>query len=121
MTPEREAYLAKCGKLEKKYREWIAKTKETIKDAKENLNRVGVDVEWEKHILRSHKIYLGWYRHELNRLKGMDRVVVPKVTYVSKCNDTFMQRLERCTCGERLIGENYCPGCGRKILWEKVK
>lgn len=77
MTPKREKYLAKCGKLEMKYRKWIQDTKERIKEAKERLT-IECDVEWEKSIMRSHKVYLGWYKHELNRLKGMDRVVVPR-------------------------------------------
>lgn len=113
MPPEREAYLAKCGKLEKKYREWISKTKEIIKDAKANLNDTGIDVEWEKNILRSHKMYLSWYRHELNRLKGMDRVVVPKRRML------VIPHYE-CKCCWWLGDEyNYCPNCGRRILWEK--
>lgn len=72
-------------------------------------------------MVKQYKVIISALYHELARLKGMDRVVVPKVTYVGKCNDTFMQRVERCTCGERLIGENYCPECGRRILREKVK
>ena len=67
MTPKREVYLKKCGKWERKYREWIKLTEERIKEAKHNLN-AGVDVEWEKSILRSQKVYLSWYRHELARL-----------------------------------------------------
>ena len=118
MTPKREAYLAKCGELEKKYREWIAKTKEIIKDAKANLNDTGVDVEWEKNILRSHKLYLGWYRHELNRLKGMDRVARIDWTNTNYYGDLC----GRCKCGNLVTEFNkYCDECGRRLLCKKVK
>ena len=112
MTPKREKYLAKCGKLEMKYRKWIQDTKERIKEAKERLT-IECDVEWEKSIMRSHKVYLGWYKHELNRLKGMDRVVVPKRGCFCKCG--------RDLYGAKMLGSKYCDECGRKLLWEKVK
>ena len=129
MTPKREKYLAKCGKLEMKYRKWIQDTKERIKEAKERLT-IECDVEWEKSIIRSHKVYLGWYKHELNRLKGMDRVVVPKVNFsvpqIREWGRTGRKSYyATCKCGNGNLysgsDERYCPNCGRLILWEKVK
>ena len=71
------------------------------------------------------KIKLNAYRHKLARIKGMDRVVVPRdVTF-----DTFVicyclegyRLLGVCSCGKRLVQykHNYCPDCGRLILWNK--
>ena len=118
MTPERKAYLAKCGKLEKKYRKWIQDTKERIKEAKERLS-IECDVEWEQSIIRSHKVYLGWYKHELNRLKGMDRVVVPR--NYREWNASITGHLATCECGRDVSSETNCPVCGRPILCEKLK
>jgi hypothetical protein len=72
-------------------------------------------------LIRHNKIQLNAYRHELQRLKGMDRVVVPRVSYTSERSGQFLVRHEHCCCGNKLFGEVYCPECGRRILWEKVK
>ena len=118
MTPEREAYLAKCSKKEKFYRDWIAFVKQEIKVAKEALNS-GFDNELLKLYLYNRKHCLMMYRHELARLKGMDRVVVPKRPILARWSGIW---LGYCKCNGSVKSlEVYCPHCGRRILWEKVK
>lgn len=90
MTPEREKYLAKCGKREKFLRAKIKDEKITIRNNKyaiQTLPRIhNLDLEqaskWVceyKSSIAKAKIMLSSYRHELNHFKGMDRMVVPKV------------------------------------------
>lgn len=112
MTPERKAYLAKCSEWEIEVRNRIRLYKQQIRLAKESL-KYGYDDKWYRHCLRKHKHYLMMYRHELHRLKGMDRVAVPRRAegYIG----VFV-----CKCGSDVIA-NYCPNCGRRILWDKVK
>lgn len=119
MTPERKAYLAKCGRLERKYRLWIKLSKERIKEAKANIAQRG-DIYWEKDVLRSQKLYLSWYRHELNRLKGMNNVVVPRGVIIPPNTDL---KQGYCICGRDVYDalDSYCPKCGRRILWERAK
>ena len=112
MTPKRKAYLAKCSEWEVEVRNWIKIQKQQLRIAKTGLG-YGCDDEYYRHNVRKRKRYLMMYRHELQRLKGMDRVVVPKRAegYIG----VFV-----CSCGSDVIA-NYCPNCGRRILWEKVK
>ena len=69
-------------------------------------------------MIRFGKVRLAAYRHELNRLKGMDRVVVPSDAYTREYLGNGV-----CVCGYELHKKrhNYCPRCGRRVLWEKVK
>ena len=112
MTPEREKYLAKCSKREKYLRKEIRDYKNEIRTIKSALQTES-DYEWYLGCLKFRKLWLTMVRHELHRLKGMDRVVVPKRAegYIG----VFV-----CSCGSDVIA-NYCPNCGRKLLWEKVK
>lgn len=130
MTLKREMYLDTCSPKELRIRGLIRYHKHKLKEAKAVCNSYNLQANSRKafsyllatgHILH-HKTIVSNLRHELNRLKGMDRVVVPKVTYYLRNNGAFVQRANRCLCGERLAGgEWYCPNCGRKILWDKMK
>lgn len=117
MTPQRQAYLAKCGKREKVLRDLIIKAKALIRACKKSLNADGEPCFF-KDLIREAKFELNAYRHEIARLKGMDRVVRAK-----EFQEVGSQGLSRCSkCGEDLsINERFCSACGRKILWEKVK
>ena len=120
MTPKREAYLAKCSEKEKFWRKWIACEKQEVKAIKEALNS-GADNNWNRHCLRTRKRYLMMYRHELARLKGMDKVVVPILIKASR--ETFPDHSYMCKCLKYLgwvKDINYCPKCGKRVLWEKV-
>jgi hypothetical protein len=122
MTPEREAYLAKCSYKERKLRELIAEEKQVIKRFKERQKYPNKFLRSVQLLLiKRSKIALSALRHELQRLKGMDNVVVPKVSYTSERSGQFLLRHEHCCCGNELYGELYCPECGKRVLWEKVK
>ena len=60
-------------------------------------------------------------RHELARLKGMDRVVVVGD------DEPFVNTLTgaeywTCKCGTGIyVTDNYCSNCGERILWWKVE
>ena len=136
MTPEREKYLAKCSEREMWIRRQISSDKRELSNAKIRLKVFREELleayelgKWfavrEKQqidiMLKVTKYRLTVCKQALARLKGVDRVVVPKVTYIGFGGSDFLQRVERCTCGERLMGENYCPECGRRILRKKVR
>ena len=123
MTPEREKYLAKCSKKELVIRCKISEAKSNLAYYKDFLTR-NID-DWGlmvcKQCVDKYKLELTAYRHELQRSKGMGRVVVPKRIFI----DNYCGISTKCTCCKcgRLIPhfENYCSDCGRHILWEKVK
>ena len=130
MTPKRREYLIKSSNKEREIRGLIRRCKKALSISKSECNAFNLKpadkkpLEYlEKYIqIQDSKILLQALRHELARLKGMDRVVVPKVTYYLRNNGAFVQRANHCLCGQRLAGgEWYCPKCGRKILWEEVK
>ena len=79
------------------------------------------DIEYCLSSIRFHKDRINCYRHELARLKGMDRVVVigddePFVNTLT-CAEYWT-----CKCGAGIYGsDRYCSNCGKRILWEKVK
>ena len=123
MTPEREKYIRSCNLKERIIRHLIRNSKEELKKNKAVCNSYNLKLIGRKpfgyklHIVRikESKLMLNAYRHELARVKGMDRVVVPKpVGY---------KELEwYCKCGEEVIDfDTYCSYCGRRLLWEKVK
>ena len=129
MTPKREAYLAKCGKREKYLRKEIKDYKREIKAIKSAL-QTGYDSEFNLGCLKFRKLWLTMCRHELARLKGMDRVVMPKVKFsvpqIREWGHTGRKSYyATCKCGNDTLysgnDERYCPNCGRRILWEKVK
>lgn len=90
MTPEREAYLAKCKWKERYIRDKIAQEKGYIKHNKQILNSVNLDeaydcfafeIDYLHYEIKYRKYKLTVLRHELQRLKGMDRVVIPSERY----------------------------------------
>lgn len=137
MTPEREKYLAKCGKREKFLRAKIKDEKKTIRANKyaiQTLPRIpNLDLKQASKWVCNYKrniaealLMLSYYRHELNRFKCMDRVVVPREVEIHlKIVGMGMVNVATgiCKCGEKLesLGHVHCPVCGRRILWEKVK
>ena len=119
MTPEREKYLAKCSKKELAIRCKISEAKSNLAYYKDFLTR-NID-DWGlmvcKQSVDKYKMELTAYRHELQRIKGMDRVAVPKVLVTGDYLEGFCWN-----CGG-VVSEHdheYCPCCGRLILWEKV-
>ena len=122
LTPERKAYWLSIGFKERQLRALINDEKCAIKCFKNNFKYPeNYNCNILSIMLRQAKIRLTAYRHALNRLKGMDRVVVPKRIFIDNyCG--ISTKCTRCKCG-RLIPhfENYCSDCGRRILWEKVK
>ena len=120
MTPEREAYLAKCGDKEVWLRSAIRATKRDISYQKQRISNA--NEEWiatgAKCELWNEKQLLMTLRHELQRIKGMDRVVIPSEQYDRRF-ETYNWYCTKCD-SEISVFENYCPTCGRKILWKKV-
>lgn len=120
MTPEREAYLAKCRERETMLRRIIRHYKNSILSHKYALNKDETFTEKDRRyrltMLRYAKYHLTAYRHELARLKGMDRVVVPR-------GMGYYRQKGWCVCDIDLerSKHTYCPNCGRLILWEKRK
>lgn len=114
MTPQREKYLAKCSKRELVLRHWIELQNVNIKAYKADFKKNPTKA---RRLLQTMKYELVVYRHELARLKGMDRVVVPRKAYIGAWGD----KGGLCKCGKHITDvHNYCPWCGRRILWEKV-
>lgn len=121
MTPEREKYIRSCNLKERIIRHLIRNSKEELKKNKAVCNSYNLKLIGRKpfgyrlHIVRikESKLMLNAYRHELARLKGMDRVVVPKKL-------EGYTGVAECSCGCWVLA-NYCPECGRRLLWEKVK
>ena len=128
MTPERKAYLAKCSKREEWIREMIYHAEKDIVLCKAMLNpeyQIPDLNSWKSRLKRC-KFELMAYRRELNRIKGMERVVVPRqVMIFASSNENFNvgDMLGRCKCGQNLdsVLTKFCPNCRRRILWEKVK
>lgn len=119
MTPERYKYLSKCSDRELKLRNLIGSSKYYLKVCKEDLNNFP---GWDflKAKVKQEKINLIALRNELNRLKGMDRVVVLRGVVIPLGTDL---KQGYCICGRDVYDalDNYCPNCGRRILWEKVE
>ena len=122
MTPQREAYLAKCSDKEKILRHRISGYLFEIQREKYILNTEGglVDMDRYKSKLRikRYKYHLNAYRHELSKVKGMDKAVAPRKAYIGAWGD----KGGLCKCGKHITDVyNYCPWCGKRLLWEKVK
>lgn len=77
MTPKREAYIKKCSKRENWFRKRLSDLKITLKALK-ILADAPVNDGWLARI-KCIKWEISAMRHEINRIKGMDRVCVPKV------------------------------------------
>ncbi|MBR6678754.1 MAG: hypothetical protein IKL58_00325 [Phascolarctobacterium sp.] len=117
MTPERKAYLDRCSDKERRLHRMIKSAKRELSYSKEDMKLIP-GLPFLKWRVKYAKVVLSAYRHELARLKGMDRVCVPKVTDAHILGGLRLW----CACGKQLSRSNkYCPACGRKILWEKVK
>ena len=129
MTTHREAYLAKCSEREKLLRWKLKEAKQVLRKYKFAQNRkreiypfplTEAQIIYIRKMISESKTLICTYRHELNRIKGMDRVVVPKRTFIDNyCG--ISTKCTRCKCG-RLVPDfkNYCSDCGRHILWERV-
>ena len=114
MTPKRKKYLANCSEREKGLRCNINQAKINLAVLKLAATTQGM-LPILKNAIKSTKCMLVVYRHELHRLKGMDRVVVPKVVSYKEFEGV-------CKCGNDVTDfDFYCSECGRKILWEKVR
>ena len=121
MTPEREAYLAKCSKREKFLRRKIVEAKGVLRIYKFGLNRepklyplTQGQIQYALKVICETKIAISIYRHKLNRLKGWTECVPEVVSY---------KEFEGvCKCGNDVTDfDFYCSRCGRKLLWKKVK
>ena len=121
MTPKRKAYLAKCSNREI----WL----------RSEIRNIEIDIHWQKYRLSNaneewiatgarcelwhKKQLLMTLRHELARLKGMDRVVVVGD------DEPFVNTLTgaeywTCKCGTGIyVTDNYCSNCGKRILWRR--
>lgn len=125
MTPKREAYLAKCSDREKLLRWKLKEAKQVLRKYKFAQNRkreiypfplTEAQIVYIKKMVYESKTLINVYRHELARLKGMDRVAMPIVVVTGDYLEGYCDY-----CGG-VISEHdhdYCPCCGRRILWEK--
>lgn len=134
MTPERRKYLMKSSNKEREIRGLIRRCKKALSISKSECNAFNLKpadkkpLEYlEKYIqLKDSKILLQALRHELARFKGMGRVA-PIILEITRSEDTFeiIDADAFCGCCKQLLSifqkKSYCPNCGRKILWEKVK
>ena len=121
MTPEREAYWEKCSLKERTLRALINDEKCAIKVLKNNFKYPeNYNFNVLLIMISQCKVRLSTYRHELARLKGMDRVVVPREVTIPPNTDL---KQGCCICDQDVYDalNSYCPKCGRRILWEKVK
>ena len=127
MTPKRETYMASCSKREAWIRTKMFQAQSEISLCKAILNyRHKVDdiSKWKTR-LETWKIEFTAYRHELHRLKGMDRVVVPRDVNVWKKTDGY-ELYGECCCDDdfNILFEDtnkYCSCCGRRVLWEGIE
>lgn len=130
-TKRRRKYLASCSEKEKYIREEIAMYKKSVRHWKHFLNfelsvlleegkssNLYSTPEEVKQAIVHQTFQMKTYRHELNRLRGFSRVVVPRRAILARWSGIW---LGYCKCGVSVksLG-TYCPNCGRKILWEKV-
>ena len=141
MTPKREAYLEKCSYREAWLRSAIVATKRDISYQKQRISNA--TDEWiatgAKCELWHEKQLLMTLRHELARLKGMDRVVVwntrfepvKRGKWVKHCE--IVQGLSGCGGSASVVeyekdflmcsecteiveyASNFCPNCGTKM------
>ena len=123
MTPERKAYWEKCSLKERTLRALINDEKCAIKVLKNNFKYPeNYNFNVLLIMISQCKVRLSAYRHELARLKGMDRVTVPKLLTFSFSDGKRFEGFVCSHCGETLMRDSCANcGCGRRILWEKVK
>jgi hypothetical protein len=126
MTPERIKYFKKSSNAERDLRMLIKRCKKALKIAKSECSAFNLKPSDKKPLeylvkyvqLQDSKMLLQALRHELQRIKGMDRVVVPRRAILESWGGV---RLGRCKCGEIMKSfECFCHSCGRRILWDKT-
>ena len=100
-------------------RKIIADCKESLKIFKKarqtNIGGKG----WCGKYIRKNKTILTACKHELNRLKEMDNILIPKkIFFDNYCG--MHTKCTRCSCGKLIPNfENYCSECGKRILWKR--
>lgn len=130
MTPKRKEYLMEHTGREATIRHLIRGYKHELKKCKAvcssyDLKRIGrKPFGYRIHIVQVNetKLIINALRNELQRLKGMDRVVVPQKTQkvIYRIGEEFkLCKVGRCNCGADLtdVLHVYCPTCGGRILW----
>lgn len=121
MTPKRKAYLAKCSRRERFIRDYIAYYKQNLKIYKRAKRTNDGGEYWVRKQIRNTKFNLSAYRHELARLKGMERVTVPKLLTFLFSDGKRFEGFVCSHCGETLMRDSCVNcGCGRRILWNKT-
>lgn len=122
MTRERLEYLVRVSVREGRIRLLLAEQKHYISKYKYILNNNEMSRYERQRCLSKiseHKFFAFILRDELQRLKGMDRVVVPRDVHITYLG---FDKVGKCTCGGWVTPhEIYCHTCGRRVLWEKVK
>lgn len=121
MTPEREKYFTSITSRERVIRHAIRMAALSLRETKEwwtkhKTNRPNKIRGYKKTVKRQ-KLTLMACKRELAKLKGMDRVVAPK-----EIRYRVYDKYGKCSCGVWVYSKcDFCPNCGRRILWEKVK
>jgi hypothetical protein len=127
MTPERIEYFKKSSNAERDLRMLIKRCKKALKIAKSECSAFNLKPSDKKPLeylvkyvqLQDSKMLLQALRHELQRIKGMDRVVVPYELMRFGFKANVPRVSYNCECLEPINRKyKYCPNCGRKILWE---
>jgi predicted amidophosphoribosyltransferase len=127
MTPERIEYFKKSSNAERDLRMLIKRCKKALKIAKSECSAFNLKPSDKKPLeylvkyvqLQDSKMLLQALRNELQRLTGMDRVVVPREVTIPSYTDL---KQGCCICGRDVYDalDSYCPNCGRRILWDKT-
>lgn len=121
MTLKREIYLNTCSENEQRIRSLLKYHKYKLKEAKSVCNSYKIQTKIIKpfgYLLNNgyimlNKIIISNLRHELNRLKGMDRVARIDWTDIN----CYGNLCGRCKCGNMVTEfDKYCDECGRRIL-----
>ena len=115
----REKYLLGISWKEKIIRDSMDCQRGQIKQCKK-------EMKTSTGIAKSHikwaKARFTEYRHELHRIKGMDRVVIPKDVRKWEKTDGY-ELYGDCCCDNDLNvlfedTNTYCSYCGRRVLWK---
>lgn len=140
MTPERRKYFMKSSNKEREIRGLIRRCKKALSISKSECNAFNLTpadkkpLEYlEKYIqLKDSKILVQALRHELARLKGMDRVTRVEKGLVTDDGDSYNEYYCE-NCGAMITSDKHfpksqiassircCQYCAHKFLWEKVK
>ena len=134
MTPERKAYLARCSDKARRLHKLIKSAKFDLSKCKEDLKLVP-GLTFLKWRVKHAKVILASYRHELQRIKGMDRVFSRGKAPVKQSEFHSGIEYSAFYCGDcgyivEVVEDDgefkkstikFCPYCGRRILWGKGK